>query len=59
MGLNYLIYFDQGWLEFFGGKKTYSLIAKKTGYIDKFNVLGVKNYLLFFLLVSAIVCQFI
>jgi len=21
MGLNYLIYFDQGWLEFFGGKK--------------------------------------
>nr|YP_009681595.1 NADH dehydrogenase subunit 5 [Dicyrtomina saundersi]QDO72016.1 NADH dehydrogenase subunit 5 [Dicyrtomina saundersi] len=58
-GLKYLSFFDQGWLEFFGGKKSYSLMTQKTGYIDKFNTLGVKNYLLFFLLVSVMSCQFI
>uniref|UniRef100_UPI00315DD777 NADH dehydrogenase subunit 5 n=1 Tax=Dicyrtomina ornata TaxID=1113191 RepID=UPI00315DD777 len=58
-GLKYLSFFDQGWLEFFGGKKSFYLMTNKTGYVDKFNTLGVKNYLLFFLLVSVMVCQFI
>jgi NADH-ubiquinone oxidoreductase chain 5 len=48
IGLSYLKFIDQGWLEELGGQGGFNKISSNSSYIDNWNILGVKFYLFLF-----------